>query len=99
MNSQGYMLRVHAQERRNHFRLRRGVILAMCKEAQLRYVRRVDIVWDEYIENSLKATTRSDRGAGVRRRVTANNLLPRKWNDFLRSDENKRVNFSSVLLP
>ena len=29
-------------------------------KAQLRYVKRVDIVWDKYIENSLKATTRPD---------------------------------------
>ena len=34
-------------------------------KAQLRYVECVDIVWDEYIENSLKATTRSDRETGV----------------------------------
>lgn len=27
--------------------------------AQLRHVKRIDIVWDEYIDNSLKATTRS----------------------------------------
>ena len=55
--------------------------------AQLRHVKRVDVVWDEYI--ALKATTRSARGAGVRRRVSANNQLPRNWKEFLRVDENK----------
>lgn len=55
----------------------------------LRHVKRVDIVWDEYVGNSLKATTRSDRRAGVRRRVAANNQLPRNWKEFLRVDENK----------
>ncbi|KAL9954824.1 hypothetical protein ACROYT_G042404 [Oculina patagonica] len=58
-------------------------------KAQLRHVKRIDVVWDEYVANSLKATTRSGRGTGVRRRVSANNQLPRKWNEFLRVDENK----------
>ncbi|CAH3168150.1 unnamed protein product, partial [Porites evermanni] len=62
-------------------------------KTQLRHVKRVDIVWDEYVENSLKATTRSDRGAGVRRRVAANNQLPHNWKEFLRVDENKRELF------
>ena len=62
-------------------------------KTQLRHVKRVDIVWDEYVENSLKATTRSDRGAAVRGRVAANNQLPRNWKEFLRVDENKRELF------
>ena len=62
-------------------------------KTQLRHVKRVDIVWAEYVENSLKATTRSDRGAGVRRRVAANNQLPRNWKEFLHVDENKRELF------
>ena len=37
--------------------------------SQLQHVRRVDIVWDEYLSESLKADTRSKRGKGVRRRV------------------------------
>ncbi|CAH3181917.1 unnamed protein product [Porites evermanni] len=68
--------------------------LTECLEANTtRRTERVDIVWDEYVENSLKATTRSDRGAGVRRRVAANNQLPRNWKEFLRVDENKRELF------
>ena len=62
-------------------------------EAQLLHAHRVDIVWDEYIENSLKATTRSHRGTGVRRRVTPTNQLPRNWSSFLREDSNKREFF------
>ena len=34
--------------------------------AQLQHVKRIDIVWDEYVEASLKATTRHKRGQGVR---------------------------------
>ena len=37
--------------------------------SQLQSANRVDIVWDVYMEDSLKATTREKRGKGVRRRV------------------------------
>ena len=63
------------------------------EKTQLRHGKRVDIVWDEYVENSLKATTRSYREAGVRRRVAANNQLPRNWKEFLRVDESRRELF------
>ena len=58
--------------------------------AQLSYVTRLDIVWDEYLENSLKATTRGKRGSGVRQCVVANNKLPRNWKEFLLVDQNKQ---------
>ena len=48
---------------------------------------------DEYIANSLKATTRRKRGQGARRRVQANSQIPRNWQQFLRNDENKRELF------
>lgn len=35
--------------------------------SQLRTADRVDIVWDVYLESSLKSTTREKRGKGVRR--------------------------------
>ena len=57
--------------------------------SHLRHVKRVDVVWDEYVENSLKATTSSDQGTSVPRRVAANYQLPHNWKDFLRVDENK----------
>ncbi|KAK3703666.1 hypothetical protein QZH41_002431 [Actinostola sp. cb2023] len=62
-------------------------------QAQSRHVDRLDVVWDEYVENSLKATTRGNRGAGVRRRVAGTNRLPSNWKEFLRVDENKRELF------
>ena len=51
--------------------------------------KRLDIVWDEYIHDSLKSTTRSKRGKGVRTCVEPNNRIPGNWNAFLRVDENK----------
>ena len=61
--------------------------------AQLPNVTRLDIVWDEYLKNSLKATTRGKRGTGVRQRVAADNNLPRNWQEFLRVDQNKQELF------
>ena len=61
--------------------------------AQLSHVSRLDIVWDEYLKNSLKATTRGKRGTGVRQRVAADNKLPRNWQEFLRADQNKQELF------
>ena len=62
-------------------------------QSQLRYAHRVDIVFDEYREDSLKATTRSARGSGVRMRIGANIKLPRIWKTFLREDHNKQELF------
>ena len=61
--------------------------------AQLSHVTRLDIVWDEYLKNSLKATTRGKRGIGVRQRVAADRKLPRNWQEFLRVDQNKQELF------
>ena len=60
-------------------------------------VQRVDLVWDEYIPNSLKACTREKRGTGARRRVLPSVIVPRNWQDFLRSDDNKKELFMTLL--
>ena len=57
-------------------------------------MQRSDLVWDEYISNSLKASTRANRGKGVRRKVTLNGLLPNNWATFLRCNENKTELFA-----
>ena len=57
--------------------------------SQLQNANRVDIVWDVYMEDSLKATTRERREKGVRRRVASTTVLPFKWKDFLCLDDNK----------
>ncbi|XP_078492496.1 uncharacterized protein LOC144748319 [Ciona intestinalis] len=58
-------------------------------ERQLKDASRVDVVWDVYIANSLKASTRNKRGKGVRRRVQPNSRIPGCWGAFLRLNENK----------
>jgi hypothetical protein len=57
--------------------------------SQLKHTRRVDIVFDQYISDSLKSTTREKRGKGTRRKVTPGGTLPTNWSQFLRVDDNK----------
>ena len=56
---------------------------------QLDSVKRVDVVWDAYKEDSLKKATREKRGSGQRRKVSANTRIPSDWKGFLRVDANK----------
>ena len=42
--------------------------------SELQHVNRVDVVWDEYLPDSLKAETRSKRGTS--------NAIPGIWQDF-----------------
>ena len=61
---------------------------------QLTTARRVDVVWDVYILDSLKGSTRQKRGKGIRRRVAPSSRIPKNWKDFLRVDENKTELFN-----
>jgi len=63
-------------------------------ESQLRKANRVDIVWDEYIPNSLKSMPREKRGKGTRRRVQPETKIPGNWKAFLGIDENKMELFA-----
>ena len=58
-------------------------------EAQARNVKRLDVVWDRYIQDSLKNSARESRGQGVRNWVVAAATLPANWQSFLRCDRNK----------
>jgi len=62
--------------------------------SQLQHVTRLDIIWDVYTPESLKADTRSKRGKGVRRRVEPSSAIPGNWHDFLHIDDNKTELFS-----
>ena len=52
---------------------------------------RVDVVWDQYFDNSLKAQTREQRVTGPIqcRRVGASSLTPKNWQQFLCLANNK----------
>lgn len=56
---------------------------------QLQHASCLDLVWDSYVIDSLKATARAKRGKGVRRRGVESAPIPKNWQDFLRVDINK----------
>ena len=59
-------------------------------------VARVDMVFDIYRKESLKAGTRQKRGKGIRRRVEGKNKVPGNWQEFLRMDDNKSELFCLI---
>ena len=60
---------------------------------QLQGVRRLDVVWDKYVQGSLKAYTCSTRGKGSRRHVKYSNAVTKYWMEFLHNEDNKREFF------
>ena len=56
---------------------------------QLPAYERVDLVFDVYLDKSLKAMLRKTRGDGERKKVRLTTKLPRDFRAFLRVDENK----------
>lgn len=56
---------------------------------QLETASRLDVVWDDYRQDSLKSSTREKRGSGQRRKVLPSTLIPSDWKGFLRVDDNK----------
>lgn len=63
-------------------------------KSQLCSAQRIDIVWDNYLEGSLKAIARSRRGEGVRRRVLPDTRIPKNWSSFLSNETNKTELFA-----
>ena len=64
--------------------------------SQLQQATRVNVVWDVYIPNSLKADTRNQWGECIRRRVEPLSRIPGNCQEFLRVDENKTELFSCL---
>ncbi|XP_014677523.1 PREDICTED: uncharacterized protein LOC106817375 [Priapulus caudatus] len=56
---------------------------------QLQASTRLDVVWDSYTTDSLKANTRTCRGTGDPLRVLKQTRIPQNWKSFLRVDSNK----------
>ena len=52
----------------------------------LERVNRIDVVWDVYIDGSLKTSTRQNRGMGNRRQVMPHVRIPQNWQGL---NENK----------
>ena len=58
---------------------------------QLAITKIVDVIWDRYLPDSLKTTTRQRRGVGIRQRMRhdGNGKFPRNWNSYLQNASNK----------
>ena len=56
---------------------------------QLKDVKRLDVVWDVYKDDSLKKGTREKRGSGQGRKFLMSTRIPSDWKGFLRVDDNK----------
>ena len=69
------------------------VFLMYVSNYRAQNVKRIDLVWDRYIENSLKEGTSEARGTGTRRRFCDNAAIPLNWKSFLRLDDNKKELF------
>ena len=69
------------------------VFLPYIKQS-LEKVQRLDLVFHGYNHKSLKPSTREKKGTGARRRVLPSVTVPRKWQHYLRSDDNKKELFS-----
>ena len=61
---------------------------------ELKAVQRLDIVWDQYFDQSIKSGTRLARWSGTRRKVAPKTRHPTErcysWKKFLRNNQNKQ---------
>ncbi len=62
-------------------------------EKELDTCERIDIIWDDYKHDSLKATARNNRGKRIRIKVNKQVKVPRNFQDFLRYSKNKQELF------
>ena len=58
-------------------------------EDYLKICERIDVVFDQYFEDSLKNAVREKRGSGIRFKVEPKVKVPKKWHDILLVNENK----------
>ena len=65
-----------------------GIVQHECKSKH--------IVFDMYIDSSLKSYTRSKRGNGGRRKVADTSHTPKSWDLFLNDSQNKTELFSFI---
>ena len=66
-------------------------------ERHLQDTKRLDVVWDEYIQDSLKESTREKRGKGVRRKESGSTKIPGNWKNFLGDQMNKKELFAFLI--
>ena len=65
-------------------------IFILYMQQQLKTCKRLDVVWDVYVNGSLKESARAKRGSGKRLRVRPAVQIPGKWSEFLSENANKQ---------
>ena len=70
-----------------------SIVFAPYVLKQLENAKGVDLVWDVYLDDSLKKSLREKRGAGQRHKVIGSTRIPSDWKGFLRVDGNKEELF------
>ena len=56
-------------------------------------VKRVDVVWGSYKQDSLKESTRRNSGTGTSLHMTEQTSVPQNWGNFLHVDSKKKTLF------
>ena len=56
-------------------------------------IKRIDLIFDVYKENSIKEGARQKRGQGMRLKVADSTLIPKSWKNFLKDSANKEELF------
>ena len=80
---------VHANPPTTETFLEYSKTFAMKIEKETEKHSRVDIIFDQYNDDSLKSHTRNVRGDGRRCKVVPNGKVPNNWKGFLRNSKNK----------
>ena len=57
--------------------------------SMLHNIKRLDIIWDRYLPESLKSSTREKQGRGIRIEVLPSTLMPSNFKKFLQVADNK----------
>ena len=70
-----------------------SIVFAPYVLKQLENAKRADLVWDVYLDDSLKKSLREKRGAGQRRKVMGSPRIRSDWKGFLRVGGNKEELF------
>ena len=70
-----------------------SIVFAPYVLKQLENAKRVNLVWDVYLDDSLKKSPRDKQGAGQRHKVMGSTRIPSDWKGFLRVDGSKEELF------
>ncbi|KAG7165793.1 hypothetical protein Hamer_G024580, partial [Homarus americanus] len=65
-------------------------------QTQIQNCQRVDIIWDEYVPNSLKESYRMSRRTDLRTRVEDHCAIPGNWQTFLRVYDKEEICLDSL---